>query len=113
MSCCKKECKIIKTINITTTSEPEGIQLEIPQNSFVENERFYLIISQCLPSFKSVPVEIISGKETIPVFNRIGNYLRGDQLKGKKILYCVYGSDATHILVFNHMRDSAVAGGVI
>lgn len=100
---------VIKSLGMTVTTEPDALQIEIPSNTFVENERFCLILMQEIPTTESIPVELISGTTVINMYNRIGNVLRADQLKNKRRLLCVYGTDVDHVLVFNHMKDSVVA----
>lgn len=111
MSCLKLYCNVIESIGISLDDTTNAVQIEIPENTFVENEIFCLVLNQEIPTAESVPVEIVSGDTTINVYNRIGNVLRADQIPYRRRFMAVYGVDPAHILILNHMKDSEVALG--
>lgn len=96
-NCCDRLIKSI-SVEISGVSPNQILQITVPPHTFTENYKFCLVVCQTIPT-NNYPVEIISGTETISVLNRIGNTLRGDQIKSRKKYSAVFGADESHILI--------------
>lgn len=102
---------LVKTtaVAVTGTSPNQKLTLTIPDTVLVENGKFRLLIVQAFPrTAGTLPVEILNGSTSLPVLNRIGNSMRADQIKPRQVYYSVYGADTPHVLIKNHVPETAV-----
>lgn len=109
---CGRECcceKIIKSISVKVSDT--NLQIEIPNIDLYEFKKFDLVLCQSIPSsavLNSYPVQFIITGTTTPIaaLNRIGNTLRADQIRTRKLYNMVYGTDTDHITLFNRVPES-------
>lgn len=105
--------KCIKSQSISVVGT--NLVITLPSNvSLSENEYFYIILCQCIPSDAStLPVVFEIGATEYNGLNRIGNTLRADQLRCR-YRYCgVYGVDNPHIMIKSHVPETKYINEVI
>lgn len=112
---CNCECcfRYLRSLSVKADDTNTTLIITIPKIDLYEDRDFCMVICQSIPRnaiLNSYKVKIIlegeaTGKERTTL-NRIGNNLRADQIRTRKLYYMVYGTDPEHFLLRNRVPES-------
>lgn len=92
------------TYTAATGDTPSSLVITLPNATLTNGQVFTLDICQQFPAITAgdnPQVSISLNSQTIPVYLKIGNYVRANGLRCRKHLVMVYGTDPIHISVLS------------
>lgn len=101
---------IVKSVSVT--DDGTDLLIEIPPLELYEAKFVDLVICQSIPTasiLASHPVKIkITGAtgDYMPTLNRIGNKLRADQIRTRRLYHTIYGTDDKHLYFRDKVPES-------
>lgn len=93
---------IIKSQSVTV--EGGSLLITVPTLHLLNGKGWRLVICQAIPdSAATLPVQIVVNGPgtTLPLLTNLGNTMRGDMLRPRKVYKMYYGWDAPHMIILS------------